>query len=176
MSLTKNNDIYKYKYSEYEIGFDRKWNFSVGNWFGKNCIIFGVDMSSTVDVDDKKKDIIILGEDPAQGLDGTALTAEKKYSINFTENNKKFCLILHYDGENSYLFVNTEITTFNAKDFETVTIQLCPGNISKYFSVDNMKKTGINEYVYDFRDDYDAIAVEDKLGIHKYLMKKNNII
>ena len=73
-------------------------------------------MSSTVDVDNKKKDIIILGEDPTQGLDGTALTAEK-YSINFTENNKKFCLSLRYDGENSYLFVNTEITKFKAKDF-----------------------------------------------------------
>ena len=54
----------------------------------------------------KKKDILILCEDPAQGLDGTTLTAEKHYWIYFTENNKKFCLNLHYNGAISYLFVN----------------------------------------------------------------------
>ena len=105
VSLNENNDIDKYKYFRYGIGFDRKGEFSLGNGFGKNCIIFGVDMSSSVHVDNKKKDILILGEGPTQGLDGTTLTAEKKYSINFTENNKKFCLSLHYNGANSYLFV-----------------------------------------------------------------------
>ena len=74
-------------------------------------------MSSSVHVDNKKKDILILGEDPTQGLDGTTLTAEKKYSINFTENHKKFYLSLHYNGLNSYLFVNgTEIIKSKAKD------------------------------------------------------------
>ena len=63
-------------------------------------------MSSSVHIDNKKKDILILGEGPTQGLDDTTLTAEKKYSINFTEHNKKFCLSLHYKGANSYLFVN----------------------------------------------------------------------
>ena len=48
---------------------------------------------------------------------------------------------------------------------------MCLGNISKDFSVDNMKKTGINGYVYDFSVDYDAIPVDDILDIHKYLMK-----
>ena len=105
VSLNENNDIDKYKYFRYGIGFDRKGEFSLGNGFGKNCIIFGVDMSSSVHVDNKKKDILILGEGPTQGVDGTTLTAEKKYSINFTENNKKFCLSLHYNGANSYLFV-----------------------------------------------------------------------
>ena len=58
----------------------------------------------------RKKDISILGEGPTQRLDDTRLTAEKKYSINFTEHNKKFCLRLHYNGANCYLFVNgTEI-------------------------------------------------------------------
>ena len=91
VSLTKNNDIDRYKYSGYGIGFDRKGTFSVCNGFGRNYITFGVDMSSAVHVDNKKKDISILGEGPTQGLDGTALTVEKKYSINFTEDNKKFC-------------------------------------------------------------------------------------
>ena len=97
-------------------------------------------------------------------------------SVNFTEHNKKFCLSLHYNGANSYLFVNgTEIIKFKAKDSEIVAYPLCLGNISKDFSVDNMKKTGLNGYVYDFSVDYDAIAVNDILDIHKYLIKKHNI-
>ena len=107
-----------------------------------------------------------------QGLDNTTIYAEKLYSINVTENNKKFCLSLHYNGDNSYLFVNgTEIHKFKAKDTEIVTSPLCLKNISKDFSIDNMKKTGLNGYVHDFSVDYDAIAVDDILNIHKYLMK-----
>ena len=70
------------------------------------------------------------------------MTAVKLYSINFTENNKNICLSLHYNGANSYLFVNgTEIYKFNAKDSEIVATPLCLGSISKDFSADNMKKT-----------------------------------
>ena len=80
---------------------------------------------------------------------------------------------LHYHGANSYLFINgTEINKFKAKDCEIVATPLCLGNISKDFSVDNMKKTRLNGYVYDFSVDYDAIAVDDILDIHKYLMEK----
>ena len=106
VSLTKHPDIDQYKYSECGIGFGRRGQCSFGNGFGRDCILFGVDMSSSVHVDNKKKDILILGKGPTQGLDGTTLTAEKLYSIHFTENNKKFCLSLHYNGANSYLFVN----------------------------------------------------------------------
>ena len=97
VSLTKHVDIDQYKYSGYGIGFDRKGEFSFGNGFGRNCIIFGVDMSSSVHVDNKKKDILILGKGPTQGLDGTTLTAEKLYSINFAESNKKFYLSLYFN-------------------------------------------------------------------------------
>ena len=118
---------------------------------------------------------MISGKGPTQGLKRT-LRAEKMYSINFTEHNKKFCLSLHYNGANSYLFVNgTEIYKFKAKDSEIVATPLCLGNISKDWSVDNMKKTGLNEYVYDFSVDYDAIAVDGMLDIHNYLIKKNGI-
>ena len=176
VSLTKHPDIDQYKYSGYGIGFDRKGEFTFGNAFSRNCIIFGVDMSSSVHVDNKKKDIIIFGKGPTPELDGNTLTAEKLYSINFTENNKKFCLSLHYNRANSYLFVNgTEIYKFKAKDPQIVATPLCIGNISKDFSVDNMKKTGSNGYVYDFSVDYDAIAVDEKLYIHKYLMENNGI-
>ena len=69
---------------------------------------------------------------------------------------------LHYNGVNSYLFVNgTDIYKFKAKDSEIVTNPLCLGNISKDWSVDNMKKTGFNGYVFDFSVDYAAIAVDD---------------
>ena len=98
------------------------------------------------------------------------------YSINFTVTREKFCLSLHYNGANSYLFVNgTEIYKFKAKDSEIVASPLCLGNISKDWSTDNMKKAGFNGYVYDFSVDYDATDVDDILDIHKYLMKKNNI-
>ena len=84
---------------------------------------------------------------------------------------------MHHNGANSYLFVNgTEIHKFEANDSEIVTTPLCLGNISKDFSVDNMKKTGLNGYIYDFSVDYDAIAVDDILDIHKYLMEKNGIV
>ena len=93
--------------------------------------------------------------------------------IYFTEHNKKFCLSLHYNGANSYLLVNgKEIHKFKAKDSEIVATPLCLRNISKDWTVDNMKKTRLNEYVYDFSVDYDAIAVDDILEIHNYLMKR----
>ena len=175
--LTKNADIDKYGYSGYGIGFDRIGSFSFpGGEFGSNVIIFGVDTSSSVHVDNKKKDILILGKGPTQGLEHT-LTAEKMYSINFTVTKKKFCLSLHYNGANSYLFVNgTEIYKFKAKDSEIVANPLCLGNISKDWTVDNMKKTGFNGYVYDFSVDYVAIPVNDMKDTHKYLMKKNDVV
>ena len=64
-------------------------------------VSFGVDMSSSLHADNKKKDILTLDKGPAQGLDGTTLTTEKRYSINFTGNKKKFCLSLHYNGANN---------------------------------------------------------------------------
>ena len=97
-------------------------------------------MSFSAYIDNKKKDILVLGWDPTQGLKH-ALTAEKMYSINFTEKNKKFCLSLHYNGANSFLLVNgTEIYKFKAKDSEIVTTQSCLGNISKGWFIENMKK------------------------------------
>ena len=84
---------------------------------------------------------------------------------------------LHYIGTKSYLFANsTEIIKFKAKDSNIIATPLCLGNISKDWSVDNMKDTGLNGYVYDFSVDYDATNVDDILDIHKYLMKKNNIV
>ena len=91
VTLTKNVDIEKYKYSGYGIGFDRRSSFSfTGGGFGQNVLIFGVDMSTSIHIDNKGKDILVLGRGPTQGLERT-LTAEKMYSINFTVTKKKFC-------------------------------------------------------------------------------------
>ena len=84
---------------------------------------------------------------------------------------------MHYNGANSYLFLNgTEIIKFKPKDSETVAYPLRLGNISKDFSVDNVKKTGLKRYVYDFSVDYNASAVTDVSEIHKYLMERNEIV
>ena len=133
-------------------------------------------MGSSTKIGNRKKDILILSKGPTQGLEHT-LSAEKIYSINFTVTGKKFCLSLHYNGANSYLFVNdTEIIKFKAKYSEIVATPLCLGNITKELYEGNTKKIGLNGYVYDFSVDYDAIAVDDILDTHNYLMKKNDIV
>ena len=102
------------------------------------------------------------------------------YSINFTVTKKKFCLSLHYNGADSYLFVNgKEIVKFKAKDSEIVASPICLGNISKDWSADNMKKTELNGHVYEFSVDYTNISKSDITKvipiIHKYLMLKDSI-
>ena len=75
------------------------------------------------------------------------------------------------------MFLNgAEIYKFKAKDSEIVASPLCLGNISKDWSIDNMKKTEFNRYVYDFSVDYDVIDVDDIKNIHKYLMKNNDVV
>ena len=114
------------KYSGYGIGFDRKGFNSIGDKVGRNIIIFEVDMSSSLKVDNKGKEILFLGKDPTQGLGEHSLSAEKLYSINFTKEN----LSLHYNGANSYLFVNgTEIIKFKVKDSKISAYSLCLGNV-----------------------------------------------
>ena len=103
------------------------------------------------------------------------------HSINFTVTKKKFCLSLHYNRSNSYLFVNgTEIYKFKEKDPEIVATQLCLVNISQIGQQIIRKKkkknkAGFHGYVYDFSVEYDATNVDNIKDIHKYLMRKNNI-
>ena len=141
VTLTKNADIDKYGYSGYGIGFNRRSSFSFpGVGFGQNVLIVGVDMSSSTHINNKKKDILLLGKGSTKGLEHT-LTTEKIYSINFTVTKKKFCLILHFNVANSYLFVNgIEIYKFKAKYSEIMASPLCLGNISKDWPTDNKKK------------------------------------
>ena len=118
---------------------------------GINVINFGADMSSSVYVDNKGNDILILGEGPKQGLDDTTLTAEAKYPINFTQRNKRSVLSLHYNGNNSFLFVNaTRIYQFKAKNSEIKDYALCLGNISKDLTINNVKKNRIKKSCRNF--------------------------
>ena len=123
VSITKNADIDKNKYSGYGIGFDRTGiYFLPSGRFGRNVVNFGVDMNSSLHIDNKGKDILILGKGRTQGLGEHSLTAEKMYSVNFTDNEDKNCLSLHYNGANSYLFVNgVEIIKSKGKDSNIVT-------------------------------------------------------
>ena len=124
-SLTETPNIDRYKYSGYGIGFDRHGSHSYhSGGTGGNVIIFGVDLSSLTKIHSRRKDILVFGKGPTQGLENT-LSAKKMYSINFTELNKKFCLSLHYNRANSYLFVNgKEIHKFKAQDSEIVAAPL----------------------------------------------------
>ena len=100
-----------------------------------------------------------------QEIDSTTIYAEKLFSTNFTVENKKLCLSLHYNGNNSHLFVNgKEIINFKA------------GGISKDFPSQIANNVGLTGYIYDFSVDYWPIANDKILDIHKYLMKKNNIV
>ena len=117
VKLIKNDDPDKYKYSGYGIEFDPWSELSLPDGsMGRNVIIFGDNMSSTVHVDNKNKDILSFGRGLTQGLHDRTLTAEAKYPINFTQPNKRFLLSLQYNGSNRFLFVNeAKIYQFKAK-------------------------------------------------------------
>ena len=124
--------------------------------------------------------VLVLGKGPTQGLEHT-LTAEKMSSVYFTLTKKVFCLSLHYNGANGYFLVNgKEIVKFKAKDSAIVATLLCLGNIWKDWSVNNMKKTGLNGYVYEFNVDYKPPDPSERMSktiplIRKYFMAKYNI-
>ena len=174
LKLTKNADLDKYKYSSYGIGFDSSSEFLLPDGsYGKNVIIFEADMSSSLHVDNKGKDILILGEGPTQGVDDTTLTAEAIYPVNFTQSGERFVLCLHDNGSNSFLYVNaTKIYKFKAKNSEIVDYALCLGNISKDFTTNNTENTGLNGLVKFFSVAFNPINTNDILDIHKYLMKE----
>ena len=123
-------------------------------------------MSSSVHVDNKRKDILILREGPTQGLDDTTLTAKAKYLINFTQSGKRFVLSPHYNGSNSFLFVNaTKLYEFKAKNSEIKDYALFLGNISKDFTINNMKKTGLKGVLIFFSVDFNPIDTSNILDI-----------
>ena len=112
-NIVKNSDKEKYVYSGYGITFDSGGSWSFDNGTASNVIIFGVDSRSSSHVDNRKNNFLILDLGPTYGINGRFGSVEKKFSINFTKSNTKFCLSLYYNDDNSYLFVYVkEITTF----------------------------------------------------------------
>ena len=107
----------KYIYTCYSIRFDLRSKFSLsGSSMGKNDSIFGIDMSSSAHIDNKKKYSLIFSKGPTEGLGDSTLTEEAQYSINYSKSNKNICLSLHYNKSNIFVFANaTKIYQFKAK-------------------------------------------------------------
>ena len=178
VKITKNaTNTSKNKYEGYGICFDEGGTFSKGNINnGINVLIFGVHENFVVHANNKANNIYVMGDLFVQGINNTTLYAEKLCSQNFTSANKKLLLSLHYNGDNSYLFVNgKQELKFKAKDDQIVKEILCLGNISDDWTNDNAKKTGLYGSIYDFAVDYTEISVKNLYHIHRYLMIKHNI-
>ena len=178
MQITKNSDTSKYKYKGYGICFDEGGTFNQGNINnGRNVLIFGVDESSLVHANNKANNIFVMGDLFVQGINDTTLYAEKVYSQNFTQPSKKFVLSLHYNGDDSSLFVNgKQELKFKCKTEHLVKEKLCLGNLSDQWATIESEKTGLHGNIYDFVVDYEQIVgVGPIYDFHRYLMIKHNI-
>ena len=134
-------------------------------------------MSNSRYLTNKTQSVLVLGHGLIQKINNTTIYVEKVYSPNFTADNKTFCLSLHYNDDNKYLFVNgREVTKFKVKNSELIKYPMCLGGLSKDYYLNGRKDTVLYGNVYDFSFDSSAITNDEILNIHKYLMKKNNIV
>ena len=178
VKITKNTDSSKNNYEGYALCFDEGGTFSKGNINnGRNVIIFGVHESSLVHANNKANNIYVMGDLFVQRINDTTLYAEKIYSQNFTQSSKKFVLSLHYNGNDSYLFVNgRQELKFKTKDDQLIIDKVCLGNLSNEWTKSESEKTGLYGNIYDFVVDYRAInSVKPIYDMHRYLMIKHNI-
>ena len=183
--VTKNADTSKYDYKGYGICFDEGGTFCnkitedgrVHATMGRNAIIFGVDMSSSIHATNRANNIYVMGEGLVQGIHGTTLYAEKNYWRNFTDPGKNCLISLHYNGDESYFFVNgRQELKFKTKTDQLVKEKLCIGILSDQWTASESEKTGLYGNIYDFLVDYQAIVgVGPIYDMHRYLMTKNNI-
>ena len=186
MQITKNTDTSKYNYKGYGICFDESEEFTHvrkrGNFSdttdGRNVIRFGVDMSFSKHANNKANNIYVMGKDYTQKINDTKIYAEKMHYTNFTDPGKKFLLSLHYNGNNSYLYVNgNQELKFKAKTDQLVKEKLCLGNLSDQWTTSESEKTGLYGKIYDFVVDYEHVAGTAKiLDMHRYLINKHTII
>ena len=144
---------------------------------GRNVLIFGVDMSFSAHATNRANHIHLMGDGLTQGINDTTLYVEKNYWRNFTYPGKKFVLSLHYNGDNSYLFVNgRQELNFKAKDDQVINEKLCLGILSSEWTKSESEKAGLYGNIYDFVVDYKPIVRVDPIyDMHKYLMTKHNI-
>ena len=185
MQITKNTDTSKYNDKGYGICFDEGGQFGHTITEGgfahttnaRNVLIFGADMSFSTHASNRANNIYVMGELFIQGINNTTIYAEKKFYRNFTDPGKKFILSLHYNGDDSYLFVNgRQELKFKCKTDQLVKEKLCIENLSDQWTTSESEKTGLYGNIYDFIGDYKQIfgvkAIYDK---HRYLMTKHNI-
>ena len=186
MQITKDaTDNSKNNYKGYGICFDERSQFghkiTEGGFThttnGRNVLIFGADMSFSVHATNRANNTYLVGEGLTEGIHHTSLYAEKNYYRNFTDPGKKFLLSLHYNGDDSFLFVNgRQELKFKAKTDQLVKENICIGNLSDQWTVSESQKTGLYGNIYDFLVDYQAIVgVGPIYDMHRYLMTKYNI-
>ena len=186
MQITKNaTDNSKNNYKGYGICFDEGSQFGhimseggrthITN--GRNVLIFGADMSFSIHRTNRANHIYLLGNGLTQGINDTTIYVEKKYFRNFTEPDVKFVLSLHYNDDDSYLFVNgRQELKFKCKTDQLVKEKLCIGNLSDQWTASESEKTGLYGNIYDFVVDYEEIlGVKPIYDMHRYLMTKHNI-
>ena len=186
MQITKDaTDNDKNNYKGYGICFDERSEFGHTITEGgcahttdaRNVLIFGADMSFSVHATNRANHIYVMGDGFTQGIHDTTLYVKKKYFRNFTEPNVKFVLSLHYNGDESYLFVNgRQELKFKCKTDQLVKDKLCIGNLSDQWTASKSEKTGLYGNIYDFVVDYQQIVgVKTIYDMHRYLMTKHNI-
>ena len=186
MQITKNaTDNSKNNYKGYGICFDERSQFGhimadcgrahITN--GRNVLIFGADMSFIIHRTNRASCIYVMGDGFTQGIHDTTLYVEKKYYRIFTEPDVKLVLSLHYNGDDSYLFVNgRQELKFKCKTDQLVKEKLCIGNLSDQWATSESEKTGLYGNIYDFVVDYEQIlGVKAIYDMHRYLMTKHNI-
>ena len=185
MQITKNADNSKNNYKGYGICFDERSEFGHAITEGgfthttdaRNVLIFGADMSFSVNATNRANNIYVMGTGLTQGIHDTTLYAEKNFYRNFTDPGKKFMLSLHYNGDYSYLFVSDrQELKFKCKTDQLVKEKLCIGNLSYQWTTSESKKTGLYGKIYDFVVDYEQISgVKAIYDMHRFLMTKHNI-
>ena len=183
--ITKNTDTLKHDYKGYGICFDEGSEFGHTITEGgrahttdaRNVLIFGADMSFSIHKTNRATHIYVMGTGLTQGIHDTTLYAEKNFYRTFTDLSQKFMVSLHYNGDDSYLFVNGgQELKFKCKTDQLVKEKLRIGNLSDQWTTSESEKTGVYGKIYDFVVDYEQIAGTTKiLDMHKYFMTKHNI-
>ena len=185
MQISKNADTSKYDYNGYGICFDEGGQFGHTITEGgcahttnaRNVLIFGADMNFSVHATNRANNIYVIRKESIQGINGTTIYAEKNFYRNFTDLGKKFVLSLHYNNDESYLFVNgRQELKFKCKTDQLVKEKLYLGNLSDKWTTSESEKTILYGNIYDFVVDYKTIyGVKPIYDMHRYLMTKHNI-
>ena len=186
MEITKNaTDSSKNNYKGYGICFDERSQFGhtitedgrAHTTNGRNVLISGVDMSFSAHATNRANHIYLMGDGLTQGINDTTLYVEKNYWRHFTDPGKKFIIILHCNGDESYFVVNgIQELKFKAKTDQLVKEKLCIENLSDQWIASESEKTGLHGNIYDFVVDYEQIVgVKTIYDMRRYLMTKHNI-